>query len=314
MPTSKLKNKIIGITLGDPAGIGPEVTAKALAKLPAQNNAFMVIGDGIIFDRYFARRPKNSFFLNMGHGLPKYKPGQPTTETAKASLDYLDTAIRLLKNKKISALVTGPVSKEGICSLGYDFHGHTEYIAQAFKIKKFGMMFVSPKLRTLIVTRHIPVSKVSKALTIQNILGTIVLSHDVLKNYFKIPNPRIGVCGFNPHAGEGGTIGREEMQTIIPAIKKAKENGMTIQGPLAADTLFIPTRIKDFDVIVAMYHDQGLIPIKTLYFHQLVNLTVGLPFVRTSPAHGTAFDIAGKNKADASSMLAAINLSMKLSQ
>ncbi len=175
------------------------------------------------------------------------------------------------------------------------------------------MMFVGDSLRTIIVTRHIPVKKVASALNKKVIVDTICLANNALKKQFQIKNPRLAVCGLNPHAGEGGKIGREEITTIIPAIKACRQKKINVSGPFAADTLFKPSRTKDFDCIVAMYHDQGLIPVKSLYFDQVVNLTIGLPYIRTSPAHGTAFDIAGKNKADSSSMEAAIRLAIQLS-
>jgi 4-hydroxythreonine-4-phosphate dehydrogenase len=225
---------------------------------------------------------------------------------------YIEKAIELLKQKEITALVTAPVCKETITALGKNFHGHTEFLAEAFRVTNFDMMFVTKTLRTVIVTRHLALREVSPALTGEKIGQTIHLANDALQKYFRIKRPRIAVCGVNPHAGEGGTIGREELTTIIPAIEKAKAKGLLISGPLSADTLFTPMVAKDYDVIIAMYHDQGLIPVKTLYFRNVVNLTIGLPFIRTSPAHGTAFNIAGRNKADPSSMMESIRLAARL--
>jgi 4-hydroxythreonine-4-phosphate dehydrogenase len=174
------------------------------------------------------------------------------------------------------------------------------------------MMFVCDNLRVILVTRHIPLKEVSAALTTRAVYNTIQLAHAALKDYFGLKNSLITVCGLNPHAGEGGTIGREEIRHILPAIQQAQRRGMKIEGPFAADTLFSPQMARRYDAVVTMYHDQGLIPIKTQYFTKPVNLTVGLPFVRTSPAHGTAFDIAGQDKADASSMTEAISLAVRL--
>ncbi len=312
---SKLKNKVIGITLGDPAGIGPEVTAKALKELRLNSVTHIkIIGQKALLQPYLTKFPKNCSVLNC---VPPFSqniiPGMPNLETARASLFFLDKAIKLIKTNEISALVTAPVCKETICDLGYPFLGHTEYLAQAFHTKKFAMMFVSDKLRTMIVTRHLPIRMVPAAIRKNTIFENIFLGQEALQSYFHIRSPRIAVCGLNPHAGEGGTIGKEELTEIIPAIQKAQRSGIQVDGPFAADTLFMLSQTKAFDLIIAMYHDQGLIPIKTLYFNTVVNLTVGLPFVRTSPAHGTAFDIAGKNKANPSSMLAAIALAIKLS-
>lgn len=288
---SKSSRKTIGITLGDPCGIGPQVTAKALKMLPRLRANIVMIGD------------QKGFI-----------PGKPNPASARASLDYLNRAVELLKGNKISALVTAPVSKESISALGVSFEGHTEFLARAFKVKNFGMMFVTRPLKTILVTRHIPLNQVSEAINPRNIFETIQLISLSLRNQFRIKNPRIAVCGLNPHAGEGGMIGEEERTKIVPAIKRARKAGIDAFGPLAADTLFCGPVIRGYDAAVAMYHDQGLIAIKSLYFSKVVNLTVGLPFVRTSPAHGTAFDIAGKNKADPSSMLEAIKLAARLSK
>ena len=311
---SRSNSRIIGITLGDPSGIGAEVTAKALRKLQTtKNTSYCIIGDLQIFKRCVPRIPVGCTFVDAKTHYRKFPaPGRPTQETAKASLNYLDTAIKLLKTEKIHGLVTAPLSKEAICSLGISFHGHTEYLAEAFKIKKVAMMFVAPKLRTMIVTRHLAIKDVARAIRKSDIFEHISAAHFALTRYFHIRRPRIAVCGLNPHAGEGGTIGKEDQEKIVPAIRLAHNKGMNVAGPLAADTAFSPDLSKPYDVLIAMYHDQGLIPIKTLYFSKVVNLTIGLPFIRTSPAHGTAFDIAGKNKANPSSMSEAIRLAAQL--
>ena len=307
-------NKAIGITLGDPAGIGAEVTAKALAK-PSLHNAarFTIIGDECLFRRYFPFRYKNCIFLDAScFKAQKFTAGQSSRLTGKASLTYLKKAVELVKCGELDALVTAPVCKEAIGQTDASFHGHTEFLAKAFHSREIGMMFVAGPLRVLLVTRHIPLSQVSRVIAGDLVYRSIRLTDTALKKYFRFKTPFIGVCGLNPHAGEGGTLGREEIRHIIPAIKRARARGLRVEGPFAADTIFHPRNSKRFDALLAMYHDQGLIPVKTLYFRKLVNLTIGLPFVRTSPAHGTAFDIAGKNKADASSMIEAIKLAVKL--
>lgn len=315
MPTSTSNSKAIGITLGDPAGIGPEVVAKALANPSIRRLArFQIIGDEVIFRKYFAERYRCCSYMDLGcvKSIRAAVPGRGGVTTARAALAYLKKSVELLKSKEIAGVVTAPVCKETIRQIDPGFRGHTEFFASAFGVKDVGMMFVSRRLRTILVTRHIPLRQVSESLTPALVYETIRLADQALKSYFKIQRPAIAVCGLNPHAGEGGTIGGEEIEKIIPAIAKAGRNGMRVDGPFAADTLFTPAASQRYDAIVAMYHDQGLIPIKTLYFTKLVNLTVGLPFVRTSPAHGTAFDIAGKNKADAASMAEAIRLAVKL--
>jgi len=312
---SRSSNKPIGITLGDPAGVGAEVAAKALANPSVRRAArFVIIGDGCLFREYFPVRYKNCAFIDVGFlQAGEFAAGRPSRLTGKASLAYLQTAIDLVKDKQLSALVTAPVCKEAIGKTIPSFHGHTEFLADAFGARRdVGMMFVSGPLRVLLVTRHIPLDRVSKAINAELVFRAIRSTDTALKKYFRLKNPLIGVCGLNPHAGEGGTLGREEIRHIIPAIKRARAEGIKVEGPFSADTIFYPQNSKRFDALLAMYHDQGLIPVKTLYFRKLVNLTVGLPFARTSPAHGTAFDIAGKNRADASSMVEAVNLAVQL--
>ncbi len=317
MHTLKLKNRkkiSIGITLGDPAGIGTEVVVKALAKTSIRNLVhFQIIGDKHLYQKYGGKKYSNISFSSGFDDTKKWALGQPTQKGGDTALKYLYKAVDLIKEKRISGLVTAPVCKEAIAEVDDSFIGHTEFFAKNFNIQNVGMMFVGKKLRTIIVTRHLPLVEVSQAVTKSSVYSTIELTHQALKKMFKIKNPCIAVCGLNPHAGENGRMGREEINVIIPAIKKACQNKMNVKGPFAADTLFSPDIAHKYDTVIAMYHDQGLIPIKTLCFKDLVNLTIGLPFVRTSPAHGTAFDIAGKNKADASSMCAAIQLAVKLS-
>lgn len=308
------KTNYIGITLGDPSGIGPEVVARALAKPSIHKlGVFKLIGDYPIYRKYASSNFKNCLFIDLkSNPSGSWPVGKPNRLSAHAALKALHAAVDLLKKGEISALVTAPVCKETISRIEPGFQGHTEFLAEAFGIRNAGMMFVADGLRVIIVTRHIPLIEVSPSITISSVFDAIDLTHQALKNTFKIQNPTIGVCGLNPHAGEGGTIGEEEITKIIPAIKKARRRKINVQGPFAADTLFSPDIAQRFDAVVAMYHDQGLIPVKTLCFRNVVNLTVGLPFIRTSPAHGTAFNIAGKNKANPSSMGAAIKLAVEL--
>lgn len=306
--------RTIGLTIGDPAGIGPEVTAKALAKLSPKGTKFLVIGDPLSLERYFSRSNRSvEYCLVSSRHRAQFECGKSTAQSGELSLRFLQKSVELLKNRSINAVVTAPLSKESVSGFYPGFLGHTEYFAGAFGVKKFDMMFVTDELKTAIVTRHIALDDVSKNITKQKVLDTITLVYEALQKQFKIRRPRIAVCGLNPHAGEGGKIGPEERKTIIPAVRRAVQNGMDVSGPFAADTMFVPQRRQGYDAIVSMYHDQGLIAMKTLFFSSVVNLTIGLPFVRTSPAHGTAFDIAGKNKADASSMAHAIKLALKLS-
>ncbi|MDP8266712.1 MAG: 4-hydroxythreonine-4-phosphate dehydrogenase PdxA [Candidatus Aceula meridiana] len=311
----KIKKPNIVITMGDPCGIGPEIIAKALCH-PQVNKLgnFHIIGDYQVFSKYAKKPVANTTFLDLKNISKPLEIATVNKKAGQASLEYLDTALSLLKAKKFSALVTGPVCKEAVQMVIPKFKGHTEYLANFFGIKKYDMMFVVDQLKIVVATRHIPLSKVSKAITLKSIYQTIDLTAKSLKTFFKLKNPKIAICGLNPHAGEGGGIGKEEVTTITPAIKKAQRLYPKVLGPFAADTLFCPSALKKFDAVIAMYHDQGLIPTKATSFNKLVNFTIGLPIIRTSPAHGTAFDIVGKNKANPSSMIESIKLAARLAK
>ncbi|MCB9772009.1 MAG: 4-hydroxythreonine-4-phosphate dehydrogenase PdxA, partial [Candidatus Omnitrophica bacterium] len=267
--------KIIGITLGDPSGIGPEVVAKALKEPAIRRLAhFKVIGDEVIFKRYrFPRTPTcNLIGINKIHPFD-FQFKDDRSEGAAASLAYLETAVGMLKDKKLNGLVTGPVSKEAISALGIAFNGHTEYLADNFGVTNFEMMFHSPKLRLIIATRHLPLKNVPDTITQEQLLRTLRLANESFKKLFKIKKPNIVLTGLNPHAGEGGLLGHEEKTIIIPAIKEANEEGIRAFGPFAADTIFSPKNFIKYNLFVAMYHDQGLAPLKAMYFNQLVNVT-----------------------------------------
>ncbi len=287
MRISRSSKPRVIITMGDPSGIGPEVVLKALASPEVKGLAdFFVIGE-------------TSAKTGAAAGF--------------ASIEYIDKAIELLKAGKADALVTGPVNKASIKKAGFkNFQGHTEYLADKFKVKNFAMMFVGKSLKVTLATRHIPLKNVPRILNSSGIYNAISLTHKSLKEFFGISSPRIAVCGLNPHAGEAGAFGDEEKRIISPAIKKAAASMKNIIGPVSADAAFHDAINKKYDAVIAMYHDQGLAPFKALYFTSGVNLTLGLPFVRTSPDHGTAFDIAGKGVADPSSMIAAIKLAVIL--
>ena len=293
--------------MGDPKGIGPEVTRRALAdKSLLAEGRFIVIGD----KKLLGRLHSSVTVLDL-----------PYKSAGEGSLKFLDKAIDLIKGGVADALVTAPLSKEAVSryyksfgpQTGHSqlFVGHTEYLAEAFNVKKFDMMFVAPHTRLTIVTRHVPLKDVPRLITQKVVCASIVLMAQTLKEKFKIKDPKIAVLGLNPHAGEGGLLGYEDTKHILPAIRQACAQGINTTGPLPADTFF-SYHLNHYDGIIAMYHDQGLAPLKGMYMKELVNYTAGLPFVRTSPCHGTAFDIAGKNKADPSSMHAALKLACQL--
>lgn len=331
----------IGITIGDPSGIGPEVVLKALAKPNVRKLAkFLIIGDSFVLrrlntqmstdlsvaicdkkqmstDRDLRSSVPNIQLLDL-HNVPEhnFNFGKISPVYGKASIEYINEAIKLIRKNKIDALVTAPVSKEAINLTGISFSGHTEYLADSFKVKKFAMMLIGGKLKVVLITRHLPLKKVSNNLNPQSIVETITLTYCALKKYFNINRPRIGVCGLNPHSGEKGLLGEEEIKIIKPAILKLKKRKTSIdlEGPLPADVIFYKARKGEYDCVIAMYHDQGLIPLKMTAFDRGVNLTLGLPFIRTSPLHGTGFNIAGKRLARPQSMIEAIRLACNLAR
>lgn len=278
------------ITLGDPAGIGPEVVDKALASMTLPLGVeFEILGD-------------------RSAGVP----GIPTSRSAAAALDALNLAVSRLKEKSADAVVTGPVAKEALQANGFAFPGQTEFFAHAFGVKDFGMLLTGPSLTVGLATIHEPLAEISRLLTREKIIRIGLLTAAFLRRR-GITTPRIAVAGLNPHAGENGAFGQEESRIISPAIRELNELcGPHFTGPGVPDAIFREAALGGFDAVLAMYHDQGLIPLKLLDFDSAVNVTLGLPFPRTSPDHGTAFSIAGKNIADPSSMIAAINLACQL--
>ena len=278
------------ITLGDPAGVGPEVIDLALAS-PHLPSGFEI---EILGDRSAGT------------------PGKPDARSAAAALAALDEAVRRLKNGTADAVVTGPVSKEGLQSIGFPFPGQTEFFANAFSIENYGMLLAGATLTVGLATIHEPLAKVANLLTVERIVRIGTLTAEFLMRR-GIPHPRIAVAGLNPHAGENGAFGDEEIRIIRPAIYQLNNMDIaTFTGPAVPDAIFRDAAQGEFHAVLAMYHDQGLIPLKLLDFDTAVNVTLGLPKPRTSPDHGTAFSIAGKNLANPSSMLAAIRLACEL--
>ena len=313
MPISLSSKPRLIISLGDPAGIGPEVSLKAVTNPRIKNKAdFLLIGDGIIVEQLGKiLRIKNEFnLLELGIIKEKIKFGEISPLCGRAALNYVKKAAELLRANKADALITAPVNKQSINLAGYSFSGHTEYLAKLDKVRDVVMMFIAPGLKVSLATRHIPLNKISRTLKQSDIYKTIIASARGLTRYFGIRKPKVAVCSLNPHAGEGGKFGREEEKIILPAIALAKKHFPNLAGPLPADTLF--ARRKDFDLIVAMYHDQGMIPVKMLDYQKAVNITLGLSFIRTSPAHGTAFDLAGLGIAQADSMIEAIKTAISM--
>ncbi len=306
----------IGITIGDPNGIGAEVVLKAVSLIEVRNACRVLIyGSREIIDE--AER-----ITGLGLDLelveiPNFKGrhikcGHVAALAGQASLSYIEKAVRSAIAKEIDAVVTAPISKESINMAGSKHPGHTEMLQELTGTDSAVMMFEGGNFRVVLVTIHCALSDVPALVTQERVFSTIQIAHSSLVNLFNVSKPKIAVCGLNPHAGESGVFGNEEILHIIPAVKEAKELGIDVTGPLPADTLFYYANRGEWDAVVAMYHDQGLIPFKMLSFDKGVNVTLGLPIIRTSPDHGTAFDIAWEGKADPSSMAAAIKLAAKL--
>lgn len=320
---SQSKKIKVGITLGDPSGIGPQIVAKALSKQNVRDLAqFVIIGDEWVFNkaqrapcltgRQAKRKAQNFRFIDLNN-VPhrNFSFGQIKAEYGKASIEYIDRAIELIKNKEVDCLVTAPISKEATSLAGFKWIGHSEYLAYSFDVEDIAMMLANRYIKTSLVTRHLPLEKVPFQLDKNKIYKVILLTYRALKEWFAIKEPRLAVCGLNPHASDGGLIGKEEKEIITPAINMAKNKIKHIEGPLPSDTAFLKAKNKVYDSVVAMYHDQALIPLKVLDFNSGVNITLGLPFVRTSPLHGTGFDIAGTGVACPDSLIEAIRTAVK---
>jgi 4-hydroxythreonine-4-phosphate dehydrogenase len=294
MSTNSRQSRI-GITLGDCAGIGPEIVELALKSDRLANSAeYHIIGK-----------------------YPNCTLGKPTAETARAAAAALEEAVTLARRGELDAIVTGPVHKARMYEVGFRFPGQTEFFAERCGIKNFAMCLTGGRLTVALVTAHIPLRKVPRALKQSEIVRVGLLLADFLHARSKTA-PRIAVAGLNPHAGESGSLGREEIETVAPAIEKLnsplvnRHSSLVFTGPLSPDTVFQRAVSGEFDAVLCMYHDQALIPLKLHAFHSGVNVTLGLPFPRTSPDHGTAFEIAGKGIAQPDSMTAAIKLAVEL--
>ena len=323
----------IAITMGDPAGVGPEVILKALADPVLRHKARYIIygmnellayaADLAEFDVFWWRaqyngRPRSfphdvvvvdyDHYTMLGNAVKA-----PTKMGGEESMRFCLDAIEAANKKLVDAVVTAPIAKESWKLAGYGYPGHTELFAQRTNARRCAMMFTGGPLKVVLATVHLPLMAVWNKLNIGAVFQPIELLHQTMVEWFDTPKPRIAVCGLNPHAGEHGQFGDEEERIISPAILMARDQGIDATGPYPPDTIFMAARDGKYDAVVAMYHDQGLIPVKLLAFDQAVNLTIGLPIIRTSPDHGTAFDIVGRNRANPGSMRAAIELAIDLS-
>ena len=326
------KQPVIGITMGDPAGIGPEIIVKALHDdTVAAICRPVVFGDRGVLERQADRLglscafetvistetvstiPGTIAILEVSRLDPScVRCGSPTAESGKAMAAYIVCAVEMAKAGRIDAIVTAPISKTVLHDAGYGYPGHTEMLADLTGAKDVVMMLAGDTLKVVLATIHCAYTDVPKFLTTEKILKTITITHESLMNIFAGKNPRIAVAALNPHAGEGGLFGEEEKNLIAPAVAEACRLGIDATGPMPADTLFYYAARGKFDVVVCMYHDQGLIPLKMLHFDTGVNVTLGLPIIRTSVDHGTAYDIVGKGIASPASLISAIKMAAEM--
>jgi 4-hydroxythreonine-4-phosphate dehydrogenase len=322
---------IIGVTMGDPSGIGPEIILKSYLDDNIKSNRLIVIGDFGVMSAMAEKLRISTIKLNKVNSvseckfdeqilnvydlnnvdISKLKPGKVQAMSGNAAFEYVKKATELAMKKKIDAIATAPLNKEAMHKAGHVYPGHTEILAKFTEAKDYAMFLYDEALRVIHVSTHISLLDAIKGLRKERVAAVIDLAHNTMIK-LGYENPRIAVAGINPHAGEGGLFGDEEIKEIIPAIKLKRSEGINVEGPEPPDTVFLRAKEGSFDVVVAMYHDQGHIPLKLLGFHSGVNITVGLPIIRTSVDHGTAFGKAWKGIANESSMKEAIKLAIKL--
>lgn len=319
----------VAISSGDFNGIGPEIILKTLKDIAQPEVTPIILSSSSVIGYYLKLLPYELQYHHAGtvdeikdgainllesysHQNISVQPGGFTEQSGRCAMQSVEKGIELCKSGDADALVTAPISKEAVNLAGYHIPGHTEFLAEHTGTEDYMMMLVHKKLRVGLATIHIPLSQVAEQISETLILRHIRIMHQSLTQDFSIPAPNIAVLGLNPHAGDGGVIGTEERDLISPALEQARAEGFFVSGPYPADGFFGNRKYEDYDAVLAMYHDQGLIPFKTLSFGAGVNVTAGLPIVRTSPDHGTAFDIAGQNKANPSSFKEAFTLAVEL--
>ena len=331
-----MKPPPLALTLGDPAGVGPEIVVKAWQALRHDGPAFMVVGDfqslasasaggGSILRRVISPTEVSEAFADA---LPVLDlplrsavvAGQPSPAAAPAIIQWIETAVGLALSGAVGGVVTAPIAKASLYSAGFKFPGHTEFLGDLTAAASFDgargpvMLLTAQDLRVSLVTVHVPLSAVPGLISIEAIVNAGLVTAEALRRDFGIRAPRLAVAGLNPHAGEGGALGREELEVVEPAVRALRDLGVDVLGPYPADTLFPEVMRARYDAALCLYHDQALIPVKMLDFWGGVNVTLGLPIVRTSPDHGTAFDIAGRGLARPDSLIAAIRLADEMAQ
>ncbi|MCE5194858.1 MAG: 4-hydroxythreonine-4-phosphate dehydrogenase PdxA [Nitrospiraceae bacterium] len=321
--------KKIAITMGDAAGVGPEIIIKAVSSNKITNLCTpIIIADRLVIEEIISLLQSQIKIKTIQSAdecisdpecinlidlklLKKFHTCRPSAENGKACVSYIQKAVELALNKEVDAIVTAPISKESLNMAGLKWPGHTEMLAEFTGTKDYAMMLIGGQLKVLLVTIHTSIKTVPKQITKEKVLKTILIAKKAA-DMLDIKHPRIAVAGLNPHAGEAGMFGDEEIKEIVPAIAEAKKHGVTVTGPYPPDTVFYKAYNQELDIVICMYHDQGLIPLKMTAFEEGVNITIGLPIIRTSPDHGTAYDIAWKGIANPSSMIEAIKLAVRL--
>jgi len=325
-------NPSLALTCGDPAGIGPEIVVKCLCDLDIISSCRLVaVGDvdqirlaarsaGLqmpqsvqVWDGKSDLEGAGPFLLDMGSSGPGIKPGRPSAESGKAAMAAIRKAASLAWEKKIQAMVTAPISKKAMEMAGFEGTGHTEILAKLTDSRQVGMMFVSPSFKVVLLSTHLSLRQAIACVTKERLTGLIRFVHAEHKRIFRA-EPRIGVAGLNPHAGEDLLFGEDEEKEITPAIEACRERGIEVWGPYPPDSIYLRAMRSEIDLVVALYHDQAMIAVKIASFGKSAGLTLGLPFLRTSVDHGTAFDIAGKGVADPSSLREAIALAVRLTR
>lgn len=307
----------VAITIGDPAGIGPEIVLKSLLSREVAGQCTpVVIGDRAVLAEAASALnlsidPSAFELVECGAVTGGFEKGRPTALGGSAAVAYVKKAVELVMERRADAMVTAPISKEALKLAGYPWPGHTELLAELTGTRDFAMMLAGGPLRVILVTIHAAIRQVPDLVTKERVLKTIGLAERAC-SMLGIEQPRIAVAALNPHAGEAGIFGSEDFMEILPAVKEAQLRGISASGPYPADALFHKAYKGEFDIVVCMYHDQGLVPLKMIAFDTGVNVTVGLPLVRTSPDHGTAYDIAWKGVAGPSSMIEAITMAVRM--
>lgn len=326
---------IVGITMGDPTGIGPEIIAKALSREELfQSCRPIVLGDQAVLAKTLQMlcldtpleiiervpvegyRPGRIYLSSLSRlNATTLQFGKPDRACGKAMVTYVEQAVERLLVGELDAITTCPINKQAMNEAGYPFAGHTELLAHLSNVPSVAMMFLGSKWKVVLVTTHLPLREVSNWITAGDVLSKIKMADEGVKRFFGIDHPKIAVLGLNPHCGEEGLLGEEEEKEILPAVREARSQGLDVGGPFPADSFFNLTGHHGaFDVVISMYHDQGLIPIKMFDFMEAVNFTLGLPFIRTSVAHGTAYDIAGRGLADPTNLIHATLTASNLSK